>query len=32
MFTNVTILAITYLLERLWYKEGLSERVLEYER
>ena len=22
MFTNVTILAITYLLERLWYKEG----------
>ncbi|HAE14187.1 MAG: DUF4956 domain-containing protein [Chitinophagales bacterium] len=32
MFTNVTILAITYLLERLWYKEGLSERVLEYEK
>jgi hypothetical protein len=32
MFTNVAILAVTYFLENLWYKEGLSERLVEYEK
>lgn len=32
MFTNVAILTVTYFLERLWYKEGLSERIVEYEK
>ena len=32
VFTNVAILAVTFILERLWYKEGLSERVVDYEK
>jgi len=32
LFTNVAILAVTFFLERLWYKEGLFERVIEYEK
>ncbi|MBC8173977.1 MAG: DUF4956 domain-containing protein [Chitinophagales bacterium] len=31
-FTNITILASTYFLERLWYRDHLSERVIEYEK
>ncbi len=30
--TNLILLATTYLLERLWYKEGLSEQTIEYEK
>jgi hypothetical protein len=32
LFTNTAILAVTFFLERLWYKEGFSERVVEYEK
>lgn len=32
LFTNFTILASTFFLERLWYKEGLSEQTIEYEK
>lgn len=32
IFTNSTILLVTAILERLWYKEGLSERLIEYEK
>lgn len=31
-FTNITILASTFFLERLWYKEGLNEQTIEYEK
>ena len=32
LFTNVSLLASAYFLERLWYKEGLSEQTIEYEK
>ncbi len=32
LFTNAAILTVTYILERLWYKEGLTERIVEYEK
>jgi hypothetical protein len=32
LFTNVAILAITFFLEHLWYREHLSERVVDYEK
>lgn len=32
LFTNVSLMAATYFLERLWYKEGLSEQTIEYEK
>ena len=32
LFTNVSLIAASYFLERLWYKEGLSEQTIEYEK
>jgi hypothetical protein len=32
LFTNLTLLGIAYFLEQLWYKEGLSEQIIEYEK
>lgn len=32
LFTNVAIISITVILERLWYREGLYERVILYEK
>ncbi|HMU69310.1 MAG TPA: DUF4956 domain-containing protein [Chitinophagales bacterium] len=32
LFTNVSLIAATYFLERLWYREGLSEQIVEYEK
>lgn len=32
VFTNIAIVSITLILERLWYHEGLSERVILYEK
>ncbi|MFI5170793.1 MAG: DUF4956 domain-containing protein [Chitinophagales bacterium] len=32
LFTNVSLIAAAFLLERLWYKEGLSEQTIEYEK
>lgn len=32
LFTNVAVLTVTQMLERLWYREGLSERVILYEK
>lgn len=32
LFTNLSLVAATYLLERLWYREGLSEQIIEYEK
>ncbi len=32
LFTNVSLMAATWFLERLWYKEGLSEQTIEYEK
>ncbi len=32
LFTNLAVVASAYLLERLWYKEGLSEQTIEYEK
>ena len=32
LFTNAAILTVTYILERLWYKEGLTERIVVYEK
>ncbi|MBC8048241.1 MAG: DUF4956 domain-containing protein [Fimbriimonadaceae bacterium] len=32
LFTNFMILASTFFLERLWYREHLSERTIEYEK
>ncbi len=32
LFTNVAILAITFFFEHLWYREHLSERMVEYEK
>jgi hypothetical protein len=31
-FTNVVLIAASFFLERLWYKEGLSEQTIEYEK
>mgnify|MGYP001203922873 CR=1 FL=1 len=31
-FTNFSLVAATYFLERLWYREGLSEQTIEYEK
>ena len=31
-FTNIAVLSITFALERLWYREGLYERVIQYEK
>ena len=30
LFTNVSLIAASFFLERLWYKEGLSEQTIEY--
>jgi len=30
--TNFILIVATWLLERLWYKEGLSEQIIEYEK
>lgn len=32
LFTNVSLIAASFFLERLWYKEGLSEQTIEYEK
>lgn len=32
LFTNLSLVAATYFLERLWYREGLSEQTIEYEK
>lgn len=32
LFTNLSLVAAAFLLERLWYKEGLSEQTIEYEK
>lgn len=32
LFTNVSLMAASFFLERLWYKEGLSEQTIEYEK
>lgn len=32
LFTNFSLVAATYFLERLWYREGLSEQIIEYEK
>lgn len=32
LFTNFSLLAVAYFLETLWYKEGLSEQIIEYEK
>ncbi len=32
VFTNFALLGGGWLLERLWYKEGLSEQTIEYEK
>lgn len=32
IYTNLSLLAASYFLERLWYKEGLSEQLVEYEK
>ncbi len=32
LFTNLSLVVATYLLERLWYREGLSEQTIEYEK
>ncbi len=32
LFTNIALLAIAWVLEVLWYKEGLSEQTIEYEK
>lgn len=32
LFTNVAIISITVILERLWYREGLYERIILYEK
>lgn len=32
LFTNVALLACAWVLEVLWYKEGLSEQMIEYEK
>lgn len=32
VFTNFAVISITFVLEKLWYKEGLSERVIQYEK
>jgi hypothetical protein len=31
-FTNFILIAASFFLERLWYKEGLSEQTIEYEK
>lgn len=32
LFTNLSLIAASFFLERLWYKEGLSEQTIEYEK
>jgi len=32
LFTNVALLGTAWILEHLWYKEGLSEQTIEYEK
>ena len=32
LFTNVSLIAASYFVERWWYKEGLSEQTNEYEK
>ncbi|MEZ5013323.1 MAG: DUF4956 domain-containing protein [Chitinophagales bacterium] len=32
LFTNVSLVATAWVLEHLWYKEGLSEQTVEYEK
>lgn len=32
LFTNISLIAASFFLERLWYKEGLSEQTIEYEK
>ncbi len=32
LFTNLSLVAATYFLEQLWYREGLSEQTIEYEK
>jgi len=32
LFTNVSLMAAAWFLERIWYREGLSEQTIEYEK
>lgn len=32
LFTNLVLLGTTWILEKLWYREGLSEQIVEYEK